>query len=152
MLGLSKYQDDKLLAMSRQFVKVRDRDCCVICGTGGYVEVHHIFFGASKSIWLYRYDPLFSVTLHLDCHQADGRSEITAHHNPTEFMELLKSKINAPQLEAITEKRTILPFPGFKAMETMLKLQLQTQEQEWMDGMIEAEYAGRVGGKIVYRR
>ncbi len=149
MFGLTKAQDARLLYLSKVIVDATDK-VCVICGDLGTLQIplhrHHIFYGAMRSVWILRYDPLYSVMLSIKCHEHNPDSP---HQNNVLFMKkLLKKLPQSEKREAIVRyinkpPKIKLPFPGYRTLVKEYKKQIRTlQGSDWMDFDIEPEWKG----------
>lgn len=149
MFNLTKSQDIRLLHLSGIIVHETDKGC-VICNDLGTLQIplhrHHCFYGAMRSVWILRYDPLYSVSLCIKCHE---HSPDSPHQNNNLFMDKLLKKL--PQSEKreaiiryINKPPCIkLPFPGYKLLVKEYKDQIKALQQDWENETIESEYAGR---------
>lgn len=148
MFGLTKAQDTRLLYLSKVIVDATDK-VCVICGDCGSLQIplhrHHIFYGSMRSVWILRYDPLYSVMLCIKCHEHNLDSP---HQSNVLFIDKLLKKLPVGEkLEAIKryiEKppRIKLPFPGYKLLVKEFKDQIKALQQDWKDADIEPVWDG----------
>ena len=158
MFGLTKAQDTRLLYLSKVIVHAVDK-VCVICGDPGTLQTplhrHHVFYGAMRSVWVLRYDPLYSVMLSLKCHEHNPDNP---HQNNNLFMDkLLKKLPPSEKREAIIKyiekpPRIKLPFPGYRTLVKEYKNQIAILQQNWENETIETEFTGWKDRKILYRK
>ncbi len=158
MFGLTKAQDTRLLYLSKVIVDATDK-VCVICGDPGTLHIplhrHHIFYGAMRSVWILRYDPLYSVMLSLKCHEHNPDAP---HQNNVLFMrKLLKKLPQSEKREAIVKymdkpPRIKMPFPGFKYLVKQYQDQTKALIDNWQDDTVEPIYGGKKDGKILYKK
>ncbi len=155
MFGLKESQDKRLLYLSRVIVLEEDRGC-IICGESNHkiLSRHHVFMGADRSIWEFRYLPEYSVAL---CNRDHLEAYCAPHKNNKLFLEKLVTKIHGEKLELIMRyidglKPSKTEFPGYKELCGQFQVKIESMKSNWQDD-IEPVYCGRdKDGNPQYRK
>ena len=143
-----KYIETKLDELWAFIVKAKGR--CLFCGSTYNLQPHHVFRGRWKSVWFFRWMPIFGVCLCDNCH---NHSPFSPHNNkdPKAFWLKLEETLirtDPEKMKFINLYRTNkCEVPERPALDTIRKdLQQQVQninETGYMDNYVDEIYKGR---------
>ncbi|MDD5501942.1 MAG: hypothetical protein PHH26_00570 [Candidatus Thermoplasmatota archaeon] len=134
------YLETKLDEVWRYIVKAPGK--CLFCPERQNLEAHHIFGGRWRSVWFFRWTPIFGVPLCVEHHKA-------AHHNKQEFWLKLEVALEGEERWSVIcryrESKVIIPEqPDLKILLADLKKQAAViEETNYMDLEVDGEYRGR---------